>query len=581
MTKPSTIQALKAHDLGQPFDDMGRIPFGTLIGRILSACVDAQEAASTAAWDYVKQVLSHEAPVVFTFMDGSSVRSIGVPLITIVPLPYIKLQRVKIDFDANVKVNNEYSNQFVVQVNNSSTQQGEVMQTAKSEANMHIDIDAGTVDMPAGLATLLNWMNGGVVVEDVLPEQSVVSGGRSIDDIIDDVNGHNDTGTVDDVAGSGSGHGISIDDLSDIIGSDSQGGDSGCSGSGSGNGLTVDDISDIIGSDSQGSDSGLSSGKGWGSMVDQISDTINDGRVPYSLELQIPNFQRDKELLALHVNWTKPSQVRYPQRDYNIADFEILSTILSACLWRQYNGPVKMYTDNIGYNFYDSWGLLDLWDGGVDVDVLEAIPNDIPADIFWAGGKLYAIKEQKEPFVMMDMDLLVWNCIHDIVANQKLMAYHSESLEQLKSCYIDYRFLKKRKGYKPDANWDWNQDPYNTALTYYNDSKFLKYYTDKAIDFMRGNTERPMEMVSQMVFAEQRIFGMCAKRKKIAVGTFLTSPYDNNPSFTHIWGGKDEARNNSQSETKLCEALSKAITDRYGENSFSPQVRNLLLKYKN
>ena len=131
MTKPSTIQALKAHDLGQSFDDLGRIPFGTLIGRILSACVDAQEAASTAAWDYVRHVLSHEAPVVFTFMDGLSVRRIEVPLITIVPLPYIKLQRVKIDFDANVKVNNEYSNQFFVQVNNSNTQQGEVLQTAK------------------------------------------------------------------------------------------------------------------------------------------------------------------------------------------------------------------------------------------------------------------------------------------------------------------------------------------------------------------------------------------------------------------------------------------------------------------
>ncbi len=578
MTKYSTIQPLKAHDLGQPFDDLGRIPFGTFIGRILSACVDAQEAASTAAWDYVKQVLSHEAPVVFTFMDGSSVRRIGVPLITIVPLPYIKLERVKIDFDANVKVNNEYSNQFVVQVNNSSTHEGEVLQTAKSEANMHIDIDAGTVDMPAGLATLLNWMNGGVVVEDVLPEQPAVSGSRSIGDIIDDVNGHNESENDGDNPGSGSGHGPTIDDLTN--GLDPLWPDGCSSGSGSGQGLTVDEVSNVIGSIEPDPNYGVSSGDDSGSMVDHIADTIYNSRKMYGLETMAPSYQSDKGLLALHVNWTKPSQVRNPQGNYHIADFEILSTILSACLWRQYNGPIKMYTDNIGYDFYDSWGLLGLWDGGVDVDVLEGIPNDIPADIFWAGGKLYAIKEQKVPFVMMDTDLLVWNSIHDIVAGKKLMAYHSESLEQLKSCYIDYRFLKKREGYKPDPNWDWNQDPYNTALTYFNDSKFLKYYTDKSIDFMRGNTERPMEMVSQMVFAEQRIFGMCAKRKKIAVGTFLTSPYDNNPSFTHIWGGKDEARNNPQSEIKLCEALSKAITNRYGVNCISPQVSNLLLKYK-
>ena len=118
-------------------------------------------------------------------------------------------------------------------------------------------------------------------------------------------------------------------------------------------------------------------------------------------------------------------------------------------------------------------------------------------------------------------------------------------------------------------------------MTYFNDRNFLEYYTDKAIDFMRGNMERPMEMVSQMVFAEQRIFGMCAKLKRINVGTFLTSPSDNNPSFTHIWGGKDEARHNSKSGTKLCEALSNAIISRCGENNFSPKVRNLLLKYKN
>ena len=431
MTKTSTIQPLKARDLGQPFDDLGRIPFGTLIGRILSACVDAQEAASTAAWDYVQQVLSHEAPVVFTFMDGSSVRRIEVPLITIVPLPYINLERVKIDFDANVKVNNEYSNQFVVQVNNSSTHEGEVLQTAKSEANMHIDIDAGTVDMPAGLATLLNWMNGGVVVEDVPPKQPAVSGSRSLSDIIDDLTGHEEPGTNNENPGSSSGCPLPIlpDPLWPIKVSSSS--------SGSGHGLTIDDISGIIGSIEPDPNYGVSSGNDSGRLLDYITDTIYNGRKMYGLETLAPSYQRDRGLLALHVNWTRPSQVRNPQGNYLIADFEILSTILSACLWRQYNGPIKMYTDNIGYDFYDSWGMLGLWDGGVDVDVLEGIPNDIPADIFWAGGKLYAIKEQKVPFVMMDTDLLVWNCIHDIVVGQKLMAYHSESLEQLKSCYID------------------------------------------------------------------------------------------------------------------------------------------------
>lgn len=581
----TTLQDLKVHDLSRSFDEVSRMPFGTLIGKILAACVAAQENASNAAWDYVQQVLSHEAPMVFTFQDATGLRRLEVPLVTIVPLPYIKLQDIKLDFDANVKVENEASSQLSVQVNSTSTE-STLQQSAKSNANMHIDIDAGTVDMPVGLAALLGYMNDGFIVEDIpAPEPEpeplpTSSGGPTLDVVIHQID-NNFSRPVP--------HATSFS-----------------SGSGSGMGPTLDEVAGAVSAHEPPSSSGSSSGRP--SDADTISDEIQDkihgikpvidphygvdtpdtpplssGKArPITVPDVIPHAKPSApqaQLLALHVNWTKPSAVRYPSAEYRIDDFDILSTILSALLWRRLNGPIKLYTDSTGYAYYDSLGLLSLWNAGIDTSVLDHIPDDIPADIFWAGAKLFAIKHQSGPFVMMDTDLMVWENIQSRISGNDLMAYHTESLFYQSSCYIDYKFLKKRPDYKPNSKWDWNQDPYNTALTYFNNDAFVRYYTEKAIDFMRGNTERPLEMVSQMVFAEQRIFAMCAKFKNIPVATFLSSPFENNPAFTHIWGGKDEARNNPTASNRLCATLARAIVGHFADWRFSPQVDTILKRY--
>ena len=43
---------------------------------------------------------------------------------------------------------------------------------------------------------------------------------------------------------------------------------------------------------------------------------------------------------AIHINWTKPFRNRF-NAPYEVEDFEILTTILSALKWREKNGNIK------------------------------------------------------------------------------------------------------------------------------------------------------------------------------------------------------------------------------------------------
>ncbi|MBO4332512.1 MAG: hypothetical protein J5875_05035 [Paludibacteraceae bacterium] len=261
---------------------------------------------------------------------------------------------------------------------------------------------------------------------------------------------------------------------------------------------------------------------------------------------------------AIHINWTKPFFCKKGDVPYKIDDFDALTTILSALTWRHFNGDVKLYTDRAGYDFYASLGLLNLWNGGIDVDVLQRIPDNINPKIFWAAAKIFALRAEQSPVVMLDTDLMVWKSLAEELKGVRVAAFHSEPLET--DCYIPFELLKKRPGYMPDPDWDWTVLPSNTALAYFGDEEFKRSYTDAAINFMTDNQEMPMEMVSQMVFAEQRMLSMCAKKQGIPIHLFLELMYNGETNdFTHIWGAKDIARKDEDFHKELITSIMEAI----------------------
>ena len=88
------------------------LPFSSLIGGPLSACIDAQAESALTCVNFIKEVglekdedgeYSDKVVYVhFSFVQGGRRVNLSVPLLTIVPIPYIAINSIDINFTAKV-----------------------------------------------------------------------------------------------------------------------------------------------------------------------------------------------------------------------------------------------------------------------------------------------------------------------------------------------------------------------------------------------------------------------------------------------------------------------------------------------
>jgi hypothetical protein len=142
---------------------------------------------------------------------------------------------------------------------------------------------------------------------------------------------------------------------------------------------------------------------------------------------------------GIHVNWTKPFFDRDRLRGhgfratrdlkgecYDQPNYQILYTILSAGLWKLHNGSIKLYTDSIGFNFYQQFGINDLYDE-VNISFLDGYSkSNIDPARFWTSGKIKVLANQKEPFVFMDQDMIIRQPIPEYILKGDVTATHWE-----------------------------------------------------------------------------------------------------------------------------------------------------------
>ncbi len=236
---------------------------------------------------------------------------------------------------------------------------------------------------------------------------------------------------------------------------------------------------------------------------------------------------------AFHVLWTKPYTVT--GKLFSMNDAEILTMIISALMWQMHNGTIKLYTDNIGLEFIKNKGLFHLWDGGIDTKVLENNDYPIEPETFWAAGKLIALEANSAPCVMLDTDLIVVRSIHKQLEQTSLAALHTEALEP--HVYLNPALLKHPKGFEFPKYYNWEVLSSNTSFLYIKDESFKSFYLNESKKFMFNNTDKPAELVSQMVFAEQRLLSICAKNRDLNIGYLLTNPFSlSNNAAIHLWG---------------------------------------------
>ena len=183
------------------------IPFSSLIGGPVNAAVDAQVKAAGATVNFIQNVgltgpADNRRPIQVEFVyyvDGKEAK-LMVPLLTIVPIPYLSIDSVDIQFKANIKaeasthqednsssettVGNKSSASFggwfakgstEFNASYSSKKDSKATQESKYsvEYTMDLKIHAGQDDMPAGLAKVLNILEGSIAPTSTKPSIQV------------------------------------------------------------------------------------------------------------------------------------------------------------------------------------------------------------------------------------------------------------------------------------------------------------------------------------------------------------------------------------------------------------------------
>ncbi|MFI5956390.1 DUF6734 family protein [Cryptosporangium sp. NPDC051539] len=268
---------------------------------------------------------------------------------------------------------------------------------------------------------------------------------------------------------------------------------------------------------------------------------------------------------AFHAYSSKPPQKWFGTERTDgrchFEDFEVLMTALSALEWRRHNGPITLYADDPCASYFEDRGLTGLWDH-VDVDVLGKADVDTNFGAFWAFAKTVALAEEQAPCVALDMDLVVWKNLENLITAD-FMAIHTEPLDF--QVYVPRDELRTPPGYVWD-DLDWTVTPCNAALLYFGSEAVRADCAEMGRDFVADNDAGGLDLPTYAVFVEQRLYPMIAQRLGATVGHFLADHHGThladgtpNTAFTHLWLYKRRLMEDRTARESLCRRMSARL----------------------
>lgn len=264
---------------------------------------------------------------------------------------------------------------------------------------------------------------------------------------------------------------------------------------------------------------------------------------------------------AIHVNSTLPFFAKHKDGIYSIEKFSLYTTVISALQWRKMNGEIFMCTDEIGAEYYRKLGVEQMWNS-----IKTVIPTDmegIDPVMFWAAGKLLAMREVKGDYALVDEDFIVWNRL-DLPKTAVTVAHREDISPDIypdpDSFGIDFPLLKKL---------DKSILPCNTAFLYIPDESFRDFYVNQSIAFMKS-AESCGDYLCRMVFAEQRLLAMLCGYCKIGIETLLDKDrlFVAQENYTHIWGAKQAMRDDAGEREKFEESCRRRIRADFPEYEY-------------
>jgi hypothetical protein len=308
------------------------------------------------------------------------------------------------------------------------------------------------------------------------------------------------------------------------------------------------------------------------------------------------------KMKGVFVNWTKPFTERkrlrghgfkihrdYESNEYTTPDQDLLYTIMSVGYWKKFNGPTKLYTDKVGFDYYRKNNMLKLWD---EIDVLKLEKYDkVDAGQFWTSGKSYCIGIEETPFCFMDLDFMVRQKLPDWVFNSDITIPYWEIPR-------GYYFPTKEqydevKHWKPSEDYSYSMMVPNTSFLYINNKEVQSDYLKSHVDSVNTKDEVPEWF---WLVSDQGLFGQSLRKigvnpetltDKIFVSEFelggnpvgetpmFVYPLKNDPSkdkinWWHIWFRKINYGYDEELRFQDCKDFYKEISD------FLPEFRYVL-----
>jgi len=233
----------------------------------------------------------------------------------------------------------------------------------------------------------------------------------------------------------------------------------------------------------------------------------------------------------------------YPQcfktrKNYKMEKCELWTAAISSLTRRCAGDKTVLYCDNHGAEYIRRIGFASIWD-----EVIAAIPDGfegIDPNMFWAAGKLFALRAETAPLLMMDTDFIAWRLP---AFGGKIIAAHTEDLSP--NIYPPTEYFNMKEDYIFNKGYNYSAKPLNTAFLYLPDDELRRYYVNEAITFMKS-AKQTSDPLCYMVYAEQRLLSMCAEYLWRKTETLIGQDklFSKQENYTHLWGAKRVMREN-------------------------------------